>query len=162
MDLKDYRKQLLEYVHFPSWLNPVAVTLTLKQVFHLVIGSTRLTTVYAAKNLRHFLNRLNRKYFGNAVSRYKKRLNAFPVLETSYDGRLHYHLLLDRPPHVPYVHFEADIRNLWQKTDWGYKEIHLYEHPNEGWLYYMTKPSQKPDYDLSIDWMNYSQVTSER
>ena len=155
MTLKEYRKQLLNYINLPSWLRPVAITLTLKQVFHSISGSARLTMEFATKNLRHFLNRLNRKYFGNASSRYNKRISIVPIIEISTEGRIHYHLLMDRPLHITAVQFETDIRNLWRATDWGYKEVQIDNNPNEGWLYYMTKHSQKPDYDLSIDWMNY-------
>ena len=155
MTLKEYRKQLLNYINFSSWLRPVAVTLTLKQTFHSVAGSVRLNADHAARNLRHFLNKLNRRYFKNAFDRHGKRLAVVPIMEVSHEGRLHYHLIMDRPSHISAVQFGTDIRSLWQSTDWGYKEVHIDDHPNEGWLYYMTKHSQKPDYDLSIDWMNY-------
>ena len=156
MSLSEYRKQLLTFINFSSWSNPIAVTLTFKQVFHSVCGSIRLTATQASQNVRHFLNKINRKYYKNAHKRHGKSLSAFPVMEISSDGRLHYHLLIDRPPHINAVQFGTDIRSIWQSTDWGYKEVHIDERPNEGWLYYMTKHSQKPDYDLSIDWMNYN------
>lgn len=155
MSLKQYRSALLTYINLPAWQNPIAVTLTLKQVFHSALGSVRLNADHAIRNLRHFLNQLNRRYFKNAFSRYGKRLSVAPILEVSHEGRLHYHLIIDRPPHISVVRFGTDIRSLWQSTDWGYNEVHIDDHPNEGWLYYMTKHSQKPDYDLSIDWMNY-------
>jgi hypothetical protein len=155
MSLKEYRKTLLSFINLPSWSHPVAVTLTLKQMFHSAVGSVRLTADHAKKNLRHFLNKLNRHYFKNAFDRHGKRLSVAPIMEVSHEGRLHYHLIIDKPDHVSAVQFGTDIRCLWQSTDWGYKEVHIHDHPNEGWLVYMTKPSQKPDYDLSIDWMNY-------
>ena len=93
MTLKEYRKQLLNFVNFSSWLRPVAVTLTLKQMFHSVAGSVRLNADHAARNLRHFLNKLNRRYFKNAFDRHGKRLAVVPIMEVSHEGRLHYHLI---------------------------------------------------------------------
>ena len=154
MTLKQYRNALLTFINFPSWKNATAVTLTFKQVFHSIAGSMRLTSEYASKNVRHFLNQINRKYFGNASKRYGKRIAVFPVMETSVEGRLHYHLLIDRPVHIEPVRFEADIRRIWRSTDWGYDQIHIDHKPNEGWIYYLTKYSQKPEYDLSIDLAN--------
>jgi hypothetical protein len=155
MSLTEYRKQLLNYINFPSWINPVAVTLTYKQVFHSISGSIGLTATLASQNIRHFFNKINRRYFKNAFKRYGKQLSAVPVMEISDDGRIHYHLLIDRPSHISLAQFDVDIRAIWRSTDWGYKEIHIDPNPNQGWLYYITKRSQKPEYDLSIDWMNY-------
>jgi hypothetical protein len=154
MSLKDYRKALLTFINFPAWKNPVAITLTFKQVFHSVAGSIRLTSEHAAKNVRHFLNQLNRRYFGNASKRFGKGIPTLPVLEVSREGRLHYHLLMDRPTHIDPVHFQSDIRSIWKSTDWGYDQIHIDTNPNEGWIYYITKYSQKPEYTDAIDFLN--------
>lgn len=154
MSLKDYRKALLTFINFQAWKNPVAVTLTFKQVFNSAVGSMRLTADHAAKNVRHFLNRMNRRYFGNASKRFGKSIPTIPVLEVSREGRLHYHLLMERPSHINQIRFEQDIRSIWKSTDWGYEQIHIAPNPNEGWIYYITKYSQKSEYTEAIDYLN--------
>ena len=71
----------------------LAVTLTMKQQD----GSTKLDEIHASNNLRHFLNRFNRKAFGNAFTRFQRKTLVIPMLEQSYSGRWHYHLVMENP-----------------------------------------------------------------
>ena len=59
--------------------NSFGVTLTLKQG----IKNQKLDDISCSQNLKHFLNVLNQKVFGNKVKRFGKRLKVLPVLEMS-------------------------------------------------------------------------------
>ncbi|MBL4751952.1 MAG: hypothetical protein JKX71_15480 [Amylibacter sp.] len=125
-----------------------AVTLTMKQHAH----TETLDRQAAEKNLRHFLNRLNRKCFGSAaVRRHNKRVEVIPVLEKSYSGRLHYHLTLRNPlPDRPFF-FKQMIGRCWSETKYADKHIDIQEaYDVQRWNSYITKQHTK-----NIDWNNY-------
>ncbi len=64
--------------------NCFGVTLTLKQG----IKNQKLDDISCSQNLKHFLNVINQKCFGNQVKRFGKRLRVLPVLEVSRGNRL--------------------------------------------------------------------------
>ena len=65
--------------------NSFGVTLTLQQG----IKNQKLDKISSSQNLRHFLNVLNQKCFGNQFKRFNKRLKVLPVIERSKGmGRL--------------------------------------------------------------------------
>jgi hypothetical protein len=154
-DISRLRQSIIDFVNFPSWRNPIAVTLTLKQRITILGGSLSINKDRCSQNFHHFLNRLNRQLFGNRARRYGKSIPVFSVIEESADSRTHIHSLIDRPESVSIEEYKALITHSWKETDWGYNHIHFDENPNEGWIWYMTKPSQKTEFDLSIDWTNY-------
>ena len=135
------RKYLANY----SKAHDAAVTLTLKQQD----TSGKLDENEAQINLRHFLNRLNKKAFGNASVRFNKRIEVIPVLETSYSGRLHYHLSMKNPfPSI--AELEQAVLDCWNKTRWGYQVNDIQEVYNaEGWINYITKQSGSDHWDIS-------------
>ena len=71
----------------------IGLTLTLKQQ----IKNQKLDHISSSQNLRHFLNLLNTKCFGNSFKRFGKRLKVIPVLENSKNNRLHYHITIQNP-----------------------------------------------------------------
>lgn len=153
-DIPQLKRQLREFIRdFPKE-ESFAVTLTMKQYTQ----GQRLDEARASKNLRHFLNRLNRSCFGNAARRNSRRIEVIPNLEKSYSGRLHYHLLMRNPfPDNP-VLFEEKIKDCWKKTlfaDHQTKIEEAYDPP--GWNSYITKDvAKKDERDRStIDWENY-------
>jgi hypothetical protein len=126
----------------------LAITLTLRQGDSL----GQLDEVGASKNLRHFLNRLNSAVFGKRFKRFGRRLNVVPVLERSLAGRLHYHLILENPfPENP-LRSEVLIEQEWIQTRFGYREIHIDHHIDEGWVSYITKSKTASD---GVDWENF-------
>ncbi len=136
-------KPFLNNVEFQ---NMVAVTLSLKQNIY----SEQLDTIIAQKNLRHFLNLLNKKIYGNAFKRYGKRIEVIAVLETSVSDRLHYHLAINNPkPDEPF-YFNFLVEHLWRQTRWGYNENHIVHEANSGWVDYITKLNPKDE----VDWEN--------
>lgn len=142
------KQQLKEYIQpFPKE-NVFAITLTMKQHSK----GQRLDKIRASKNLRYFLNRLNRVFFRSSARRYNKRVNVIPVLEKSYSGRLHYHLTIENPlPDEPF-YFEQSIKEQWQKTDFGDAQVDIKIASDvDRWNQYIMK-AKTPD----IDWANYS------
>lgn len=128
----------------------LAVTLSMKQN---LLGE-KLDSIKATKNLRHFLNLLNKQSYGNSFRRHGKKIEVIPVLETSYSDRLHYHLAVRNPYPEKLQWFETQIRRLWSKTDWGYSEIDIQTDVDTGWINYIAKLGPHDE----VDWENMHKV----
>jgi hypothetical protein len=148
--IQTFRQELLTFIQSINWISPVALTLTLKQRAF----NRSMDEIQASVTIRHFMNRLNRSIFGNASKRYQKGLQVVPVIEHGVDKRYHIHAIIDRPGRLEPLDFELKVREAWQDTDFGYYHIHMEPVRDDGWAHYITKFSQKPDYDLSINWEN--------
>ena len=134
----------------------LGVSLTLKQ---FALG-VKLDEIRASKNLRHFLNLLNTEVYGKRFKRFSKRLNVIPSLERSSSGRLHFHLLLQKPvSRHPEMGPDADkaflalIESCWKRTPFGYDQIHIHDRIDHGWTDYITKNANAGD---GIDWQNHT------
>ena len=66
-----------------------------------------------------------------------------PVLEKSHSQRYHFHTVIDRIDLLTRDQFEDIVTDCWQRTLWGYNEIDFQYDISAGWIYYITKPSQK-------------------
>jgi hypothetical protein len=122
----------------------LAVTLTMKQQD----GATSLDQFEAEKNLRHFLNRLNKAAFGNAASRFGKKVQALPILERTFGGRWHYHLAME-DPFADLCVCKDSIIDCWSKTRWGYDQVDvqpIFDAP--GWVRYITKNQSTDGWDI--------------
>lgn len=150
---------LRTWVDLREWHCPYAATLTMKQGIWCEENGRRywvpLTVTQCSQNLRHFLNVLNKQVFGSASQRFGKRVPVIPILEGGGPKRLHYHLLIDCPRDGLVWKFPMMISNAWQSTMWGYNQ-ELIAPCDAGWLNYITKLHDKPDFGMSIDWMNCS------
>ena len=144
------RTTILNYLKTIIWSSPVALTLTLKQKFQ----NHKIDIIETSKNIKHFLNRLNRLLYGNAYKRFSNAVKIFPVIEYDVDKRFHVHAIIDKPDTIDEIKFYKAIKQSWSKTKFGYDHIHIQTITSDGWISYLTKFAQKPDYDLSIDWMN--------
>ncbi len=134
----------------------LGVSLTLKQFAEGV----KLDDIRASKNLRHFLNFLNTEVYGKRFKRFGKKLNVIPSLERSSSGRLHYHLVLQQPQsRHPEMAQEADkaflalIQSCWERTPFGYEQIHIHDRVDHGWTDYISKTANAGD---GIDWQNHT------
>ena len=144
----DLSNQLKTYLCDFDVKNCFGITLTLKQQ----IKNQRLDKISSSQNLRHFLNVLNQKCFGNQSKRFNKRLKVLPVIERSKGKRLHFHLTLENPfPNDP-NRFSYLIESVWKKTRFGHNHIHINSNIDEGWNDYITKFDHKDD---EVDWMNF-------
>lgn len=152
------RSALREWIALESWTDPFAATLTLKQVINVPNGTSSnrlwLTEPSASQNFRHFLNKLNRNIFGKASQRFDKGVRVLPVLEGGGFKRLHYHAIIDCPSDFHRDDFSLHIVDAWRSTSWGYPQCHVSPDADRGWLNYITKFRDKPDFASSIDWVN--------
>ena len=143
-------------LHTKKWLseykinNPINVTLTEKQR----VNGIDLDRIRSEQNFRHFKNLLNSKVFGNGFKRYNKQLKMIVVREYSQNLRHHIHCIIEQPIRYSYLEFNFLIRKLWNKTQFGYSNIHIEKptsHQREvGWFNYIMKDNV----ENSIDWNN--------
>lgn len=139
------------WVDIGQWHAPFAVTLTLKQRVWLENGYVSLTSDLAKRNLRHFLNIVNKRVYGSSAQRHDKRVRCVAVQEGGQYKRLHYHLMLDCPRDELMGMFPAILTKAWIGTDWGYPQIDI-QPGDQGWLNYMTKLRDKADFAAAFDW----------
>ena len=138
-----------EYVKDFDTTNCFGVTLTLKQR----VDYKSINNNISSQNLRHFLNVLNKKCFGNSFKRFDKKLRVLPVLERSSKGRFHYHLTLQNPfPNNPNK-FESMINHTWFNTNYGFRHTYVDMNIDQGWNDYITKFSTSDD---EVDWINFN------
>jgi hypothetical protein len=143
------KESIKDYAEDFDLTNCFGVNLTMKQR----VDNKSLDNISSSQNLRHFLNILNKKCFGNAFKRFDKRLKVFPSLERSSTGRWHYHLVLENPfPSNP-MKFERMIESAWFKTSYKHRRIHIDRNIDRGWGDYITKFDHR---DNEIDWENVS------
>ena len=142
------RESIKEYVKDFDTNNCFGVSLTLKQR----VDQKSINNDISSQNLRHFLNVLNKKCFGNSFKRFNKRLRVLPVLERSSTGRYHYHLTLQNPFIDNPDKFESMINFTWFNTNYGYRHIHIHRNVNKGWNDYITKLNTGGE----VDWINFN------
>ena len=118
----------------------------------------RLTPAVASQNLKHFLNLLNKRVNGKAHSRFNVRIPVIPMLEGGSGSRLHYHLMIDCPRDDLKPVYPQLIQSLWGRTQWGYDQIDIQADADSGWINYISKLRDKPSFEDSIDWVNYSSL----
>lgn len=142
--LQPFIRQYIDQIDLAPF---IGVTLTLKhQVNH-----ENLDPIKCSQNLRHFMNVLNKKVYGNRHSKYGYKLQVFPVLEKSSGDRLHYHLIIEHPRELPLLRFKELIQSNWIKTRFGHREIHIDDSVDSGWTNYITKFHYTTD---QVDWEN--------
>ena len=130
------------------------ITLTMKQS----VNGFDLDDVSIDRNVRYFKNILNRKVFGNSYSRFGKELKSLFVKERSEDKRYHIHGIIEKPIQFDEIEFRGLIVDSWNRTLFGYKQIHTnYPTSNTeevGWVDYIMKTNTKVNLIGSIDWIN--------
>jgi hypothetical protein len=149
------QSEIRDYMRTRGWAAPHAVTLTMKQVLHT--GNARfvgITAERASQNFRHFLNLLNRRIFGKAAARFGSSVKCLCVLEGGTEKRYHYHAVIDCPRPDLLERFPSMIEHAWKQTDWSYAETDIKPYSDDGWIDYISKFRDKPDYASAFDWMN--------
>ena len=166
--LKSHTKKWLREYKFN---NPINVTLTEKQrvkshckefVFDTInqksikniTQNIYLDDEKSEQNFRHFRNLLNSKVFGNGFKRFNKQLKMLVVREYSQNLRHHIHCIIEQPIRYSYLEFNFLIHKLWNKTQFGYSNVHIEKptsHEREvGWFNYIMKDNV----ENSVDWNN--------
>ena len=77
----------------------------------------------------------------------------FSVIEGGVSKRLHVHAIVDCPRFDLELAFPEVIQTAWRQTKWGYREVDV-RPCDDGWLSYLLKLRDKPDFDISLDWQN--------
>ena len=159
-------RQIKSYLFDTSHWGPFCdVTLTLKQARQSDSGAwVKIDECQCKRAFRLFVNLLNRALYGNAFRRFEKRIRVLPVLEKGEvraralrstergnSGRWHIHCAIELPQHLDAVAFEELIQVCWAKIDWGYSRVLVCEGADEGWIGYMLKSQQKPNFDNLLD-----------
>ena len=160
--MNEYRRHILDWLDKDDWSDWYAVTLTMRQSLPNVDGEdVFLTQQSASRNLRHFLNRTNKRWYGNASVRHNIRCEVIPTFEKGSDGRnLHYHLFIKRPSHVPEWKFRLRLQGDWFRTEWGNLLVPVKGNCDTGWLEYITKDTQGNNSDPAWNFENvdYSNI----
>ena len=143
---KDFYKQKFECSY---WNNPTAVTLTLEPRNS---ANSILTDAVVRKEVRHLLNRLGRKYFGNKHK--KKSFRRLVIWERGEKGLLHLHMAIERPTETSISDFESYVMSVWISLEWGLRECRFTDVVNKGWLNYILKNKSKDSLDWSVDLEN--------
>lgn len=157
--VNDLREKIISYFDKVDFNNPIAVTLTLKRLTYSEINGTKihsyLDDVKTTQNIRHFLNRLNQRIFGNRFRRFGKRLKVIPVIEGDKKTRPHIHFTFDIPNHLSKDDFTLMVRECWERTQFGYHQYDITQiYDLRGWIDYNLKTRSKDDYGRSVDWEN--------
>jgi len=148
-----------------DWGGFCDVTLTLKQARQSDAGVWIKIDDYPCRQaFRHFMNLLNRRVYGPAFRRHRKRLRVLPVLEKGevrarslrswergMSGRWHIHCAIELPSHFDAVALEKLIRSCWAKVEWACGRILVRDSANAGWINYMLKGRQKSEFDGFLD-----------
>lgn len=149
------------FAQIDHWRSPHAVTLTMKQGMRSEPYSPTeyLDRQKAVQNFRHFMNLLNRKVLGKRFQHHEQRLAVIPVLEGDGRGRrLHYHAIIDCPREDLDGLFPLIVQTAWEKTKWGYSQTNVQADADRGWVNYISKKYDKPNYADAIDWENCHQL----
>jgi len=132
----------------------VNLTLTYKQKMFINGVWIDLDRNIMEQNLKHFLNLINSKVFGNGFRRYKKQLKVLTKYEYSINQRHHNHLILEKPQRYEYPYFLKILINSINKTQWFYNQFDIQQpisHRRKiGWFNYIMKGNV----NSSIDWNN--------
>lgn len=144
--MRRLRQSVNEYLNQDNLDGWLGVTFTMKQR----VNGKQLDEIACSRNFRHFLNLFNKKVYGNASVRYGKKVEVIPVLEKSLSGRLHYHTLIKNPLPEKVFQVEMMMKDIWQKTEWGYREVDVIRKIDNGWIGYITKHFGNE----TVDWEN--------
>ena len=139
-----YRDSIRHFFKEIHLNDPFAITLTMKN------NQFRSHS----ENFRHFMNRLNQSYLGNAYRKQRKRLTVIPIIEANLLVKPHYHCVIDNPYPERSTLFVDLVRTCWSETLLGQRQIDIQKMENLGWIDYMTKLAKKGNIADSVDWIN--------
>ena len=132
-----------------DWQSVVAVTLNFKEHLRNDGGSfTKLTEDISRDELVAFGNRLDRAIYGNASTRYGKRVRRIVYLEKGQVRGWHAHLTLERPERTEDVKFHQIVRDCWNRSSWSVDGKIEFD-ADSGWTRYSAKVRSK---DELVSW----------
>ena len=143
------------------WHSRVAITFTLKQAVERDGLLFWLTPEICTEEFRRFMQRLNRRVYGNANRRYGKRLRVVDVVEKDEGGRWHIHAVIELPSGMTKRQFREAINQCWLGWNartmnvWAYQQNKIKFDADAGWERYLLKLRQKAGHEAwpdCIDW----------
>jgi hypothetical protein len=162
--LKLIRHHYKEMCAIDDWINPVAVTLTLKYCYYYRGRRIwRNQSDYEA-TLKHFLNVLNKKIYGRGWKKFGCRLSVIFFYEEQTDVarrvRPHFHGCIDRPPTISEDEFQVLIETTWSNLNFGYQQVRIDNCNNrDGWLNYISKFRTKMAFADALDVQSFHNPT---
>ena len=151
--MNEYRQQILSWLDREEWSDWYAVTLT-HRCYYTDNPRTKVrpSVFECQRNLRHFLNVTDKRWYGNAARRGFKRCEVIPAFECGLDKTYsHYHLAIKKPIHVPRWKFVTRLHSDWFRTFWGNWEVCISSDIDSGWLRYITKDTRKGHGNTLVD-----------
>lgn len=145
-------RELFKWLDEHTPARGIAVTLT----FDPKRNRAGINRQQAESAFRQFINIVNRKVFGNAASRFCKRLTVIPVLEGggSTGKRYHYHALIEAPGSLDIATFIKVLQEAWNRLKVAGEENTWKVCRNSDWLRYMLKERDKDDLLDAVDFGN--------
>jgi len=148
---RSYHEVLYDYCLRHDFVG-MAMTLTFRPSRNGVL----LTEEIARSTVNHFLRALDRKAFGRAQSN-TTRLQAIVVMEggvgRNIGKRIHYHLKVELPESWDAQAFTDICEGVWTKLDWASNSQNCFKPQSDvGWISYILKHRDKPDYARAFDW----------
>lgn len=138
------QQSFIHWVKGIKFFNPFAVT----------IGMKKSNSYQYSRCLKHLLNRINKRCFGNSYKRFGNGFNVISVREGD-DNYPHYHLIIDNKSHINQTQLHNIIKDEWKKCDLGLGDyVDVKKMDDKGWIGYISKHRSKPIYDEAIDWEN--------
>lgn len=147
----EYQQAITNWVR-PSFadIESIALSLTFKDR----VGTEWLSTEVAEKTVHHYLRRINRVGRGKRMSCVALPLRTLAIREGGIGKtmkRLHYHLQIEVPPATTAAAFATRCCDVWRRLDWGGRECYATRVTDDGWMDYMLKLRDKPEYCYALD-----------
>lgn len=141
-----------------DWKGSLAVTAHYSDRFlHYFNNQNKERLWFAAITINtKFLNKLNKRVFGNASKRFGKKVECLIVIEQEA-SKTHMHAMIKIPSHKTAIDFEENIQDAWMKTLNTNRDIKISLNDNRTFRQnfggYITK-EVKPNNTDCIDWSN--------
>jgi len=140
MNAREYRREPNQEFAEIEWLKNqdtsgwFFVSLTM----HQCVDGQRLDEIVASKVCRCFLNRLNQKTLQNEFRKKRKRLGCIPFIEQK-NGRIHYHVGIEKPQGISNQDFSETLKSCWEKSPFSARDIQIDETYSPDWIDYCYK-----------------------
>ena len=110
--------------------------------------------VSCANHMHHYLNVINRGFYGHHYRRGKKRLKSVHVFELNQSMGFHVHMVLENPAHcrIPPIHRIEYLHASWMRMNCsGVTKANLVRETQSvhGWIKYITKDIKNSTFEMA-------------
>ena len=92
------------------------------------------------KSAKWFISALNKRIFKRAYRYNHKKINSISAIEVGgLNKRPHIHMALGLPMEVSHEKCIYALKQVHQKLDWSYGDIHIESYQDSGWISYLMK-----------------------